>query len=43
MHSLLDLKLADTIHRDRAARAAAYGQRPARPTRAQRKTRRRKD
>lgn len=43
MHSLLDLKLADTIHRDRLARSAAYGQRPPRPTRATRRSSRHKD
>jgi hypothetical protein len=43
MHSLLDLKLADTIHQDRLARAAAQGQRPPRQTRAMRRNSRRKD
>ena len=39
MHSLLDLKLATAIHRDRAAAAVTQGQRSARLALAPRKSR----
>lgn len=39
MHSLLDLKLANAIHHDRAAAALAQGQRTARLARTPRKSR----
>jgi hypothetical protein len=42
MHSLLDLKLADTIDHDRRAAALAQGQRSARLARVARKPRPRK-